>query len=237
MRVLDIGAGPGRFAIDLVSLGAEVTVADLSPVQLDLARQRLEARGLLDRVVAFQQLDVLDMTAVDDASYDAVVCYGGVVSYTKERHPDALREIARVVRPGGTVLLSVMCLYGVLRLVGPLDAASVLESIDQHLDWRAALSGADVVYTRVGSTEFHQPLALFTSGGLRAAVGRAGLVVQTMAAANAILPQFAPAPKIELSARAADALQALEMAVCESDGLLDAGGHLLAVATRPAALS
>jgi hypothetical protein len=27
------------------------------------------------------------------------------------------------------------------------------------------------------------------------------------------------------------------MAVCESDGLLDAGGHLLAVATRPAALS
>jgi hypothetical protein len=54
-----------------------------------------------------------------------------------------------------------------------------------------------------------------------------------MAAANAILPEFLRVPKIELSSRATDALQALEMVLSRASGLLDAGGHLLAVATRP----
>ncbi len=40
MQVLDIGAGPGRYAIDLLRLGCAVTVADLSPVQLELARRQ-----------------------------------------------------------------------------------------------------------------------------------------------------------------------------------------------------
>lgn len=233
MRVLDIGSGPGRFAIDLVSAGAEVTVADLSPVQLGLARQNLAARGLLDRVVQFRQLDVLDMQSIDDGAYDVVVCFGGVVSYTRERHAEALRGLRRVVRPGGTVLVSVMSLYGVLRLVGPLDAAAVLESIDEHIDWQGVVAGADVVYTRPGSVEFHQPMALFTSIGLNRAVTEAGLVVESMAAANAILPAFSRVPNLEASSRATEALQEFELAVCDCPGLLDAGGHLLAVARRP----
>jgi SAM-dependent methyltransferase len=233
MRALDVGSGPGRFAIDLATLGAEVTLADLSPVQLDLARERLAARGLLDRVAGFRRLDVLDLGPIDDGAYDLVVCFGGVVSYTRERHAEALRELARVVRPGGAVLLSVMSLFGALRLVGPLDAAAALESIDEHLDWGAVLAGADVVYTRPGSAEFHQPLALFTSAGLTAAAEAAGLRVEALAAANPILPQFQPVPRIAESARAADALRALELAVCDRPGLVDAGGHLLAVARRP----
>lgn len=233
MRVLDIGAGPGRFAIDLVIAGAEVTVADLSPVQLGLARQNLAARGLLDRVAAFRQLDVLDMQSIDDDAYDVVVCFGGVVSYTKERHSEALRALRRVVRPGGAILVSVMSLYGVLRLVGPLDAAAVLESIADHIDWQAVVAGADVVYTRPGSVEFHQPMALFTSAGLNRAVTDAGLIVEAMAAANAILPAFSRVPNFEASSRAAEALQQFELAVCDCPGLLDAGGHLLAVARRP----
>jgi 2-polyprenyl-3-methyl-5-hydroxy-6-metoxy-1,4-benzoquinol methylase len=233
MRVLDIGSGPGRFAIDLVSLGAEVTVADLSSVQLDLARQNLAARGLLDRVAEFRQLDVLDMQTINEDAYDVVVCFGGVVSYTRERHAEALRALRRVVRPGGVVLISVMSLYGVLRLAGPLDAAAVLESIDQHIDWQSVLTGVDVVYTRPESVEFHQPLALFTSAGLKRAVTGAGLVVETMAAANAILPVYTPVPKLEMSPKAAEVLQAFELAVCDYPGLLDAGGHLVVVARRP----
>jgi len=233
MRVLDIGSGPGRFAIDLVELGAEVTLVDLSQVQLDLARKRLGERGMLDRVLEFRRLDVVDLRSIDEGAYDLVVCFGGVVSYTRERHPEALRELRRVVRPGGAVLLSVISLYGALRLIGPLDAAAVLESIDEHLDWQAVLSGADIVYTRFGSVEFHQPLALFTSAGLKTVVAEAGLHVETLAAANPILPQFLRVPKIEESAHAADVLQRLELALCDWPGLLDAGGHLLAVARRP----
>ena len=126
-----------------------------------------------------------------------------------------------------------MSLYGVLRLVGPLDAAAVLESIDDHIDWQGVVAGADVVYTRAGSVEFHQPMALFTSTGLNRALTEAGLVVETMAAANVILPAFSRVPNLEASSRATAALQEFELAVCDCPGLLDAGGHLLAVARRP----
>src|SRR5579871_5282493 len=59
MRVLDIGSGPGRYAIDLVNAGVELTVGDISQVQVDLARERLAAAGLLDRVAGIHRLDVL----------------------------------------------------------------------------------------------------------------------------------------------------------------------------------
>jgi hypothetical protein len=119
-----------------------------------------------------------------------------------------------------------------MRLVGPLDAAAVLETIDDHLDWPALLSGADVVYTRPGSKEFHQPLALFTSSGLRSALEDAGLRVEVMASANAIVPQFLRVPMITDNPVAAAKLEQLEVMVADYPGLVDAGGHLIAV-TRP----
>jgi len=48
--VLDAGAGPGRFTIELASLGAEIVALDLSPRQLELNRERVAAAGFEDRV-------------------------------------------------------------------------------------------------------------------------------------------------------------------------------------------
>ena len=45
MRVLEVGAGPGRFTIELASLGARVAVTDISPVQLDLNRRHVTEAG------------------------------------------------------------------------------------------------------------------------------------------------------------------------------------------------
>jgi 2-polyprenyl-3-methyl-5-hydroxy-6-metoxy-1,4-benzoquinol methylase len=232
MRVLDVGSGPGRFAIDLARLGATVTLVDLSGVQLDLARARLTEHDALASVEGFHRLDVLDLTSIEAASYDAVVCFGGAVSYTTHRHVDALRQLARVARTGAPVLVSVMSLLGALRLVGPLDAAAFLESPDDHLDWTAVLAGADVTCTNPTSNEFHRPLALFTSRGLRFALSEAGLHVETLATCDALLPEFQKVPRITESPRAAAALLALEVAVSEQPGLVDAGGHLLAVARK-----
>ena len=48
--------------------------------------------------------------------FDAVVCYGGPLSYVMERSDDAFAELLRVTRPDGYVLASVMSLAGAARI-------------------------------------------------------------------------------------------------------------------------
>ena len=233
VRVLDVGCGPGRFALDLARRGARLTLADISRTQLDQARQHLQGAGLLDRVQAFRRLDMVDMHELADESFHAVVCYGAALSYTYDCYEVALRELARVLCAGGRLLISVVSLYGTLRLIGPLDAHEFLELPDTHIEWQAVLSGAGVVYSRPGSHEFHQPLVLFTSEGLRQALEHVGLQVIEMAAAGPVVSEGAQIPQITASASAAAALTALEVALCSQPGLVDTGEHLLAVAGKP----
>ena len=111
-RVLEVGAGPGRFTIELARLGAQVSVSDLSPGQLELNRKRVAAEGLEEHVVERELADVLDLSRWDDASFDATVCFGGPLSYVVDRADEGIAELVRVTRPGGHVLVSVMSLVG-----------------------------------------------------------------------------------------------------------------------------
>jgi SAM-dependent methyltransferase len=94
--VLNAGAGQGTFSQLLEELGFEVTSVDPSPTAVELLRAR--ARG-----------PVLEGTAeqlpFDDASFDAAVL-GEVLEHIEDDLA-ALREVARVVRPGGVVAISV----------------------------------------------------------------------------------------------------------------------------------
>ena len=78
-RVLDVGCGPGRLALDLARRNLHVTLADISQEQLDQARQHFEEARLLDRAQAFLRLDMVDMSELADASFDVVMCYGAAL--------------------------------------------------------------------------------------------------------------------------------------------------------------
>lgn len=114
-RVLEIGAGPGRFTVELAALGATIVVADISPVQLRLNAEFVAAAGAEHTVEHRQELDISDLSALEDASFDAVVAYGGPLSYAFEAERTAMSELVRVTRPGGVVLASVMSLWGTWR--------------------------------------------------------------------------------------------------------------------------
>jgi SAM-dependent methyltransferase len=114
-RVLEIGAGPGRFTIELAVIGATVVVADLSQVQLDLNRDRVAAAGHDGAVAERRLADIRDLSAFPDGAFDAVVAYGGPISYVFEQAGEAFAECVRVTRPGGVVLASVMSNAGSFR--------------------------------------------------------------------------------------------------------------------------
>ena len=231
-RVLDAGCGPGRYALDLARRGACLTLVDISQEQLDQAHQQLKAAGLLDKVQAFHCLDIVDLHPFQDASFDTVVCYGGALSYTYDQYETALKELTRVLRPGGHLIISVGSLYGTLRLIGPYDGRMFLEPPEAHIDWEAVLSGEGVVLTKQGSPEFHQPWVLFTSAGLRRVLEKTGFEVVEMAAINPIVSEGTKIPNVTTSAQAAAALTALEMALCSQPGLVDGGEQLLAAANK-----
>jgi ubiquinone/menaquinone biosynthesis C-methylase UbiE len=113
-KVLDAGAGPGRFTIELARIGAEVSVVDVSTRQLELNRERVAAEGLEDYVTERITADITDLSRFADGMFDAVVCFGGPISYVTDRREDAVSELVRVTRSGGHVLVSVMSLVGAL---------------------------------------------------------------------------------------------------------------------------
>ena len=83
-RVLDIGCGPGRFTLALAALGARTVAADLSPRQLELHRENVPDDAVEARVLA----DVVDLSQFGRDEFDAVVCFGGPLSYALDRAPD-----------------------------------------------------------------------------------------------------------------------------------------------------
>ena len=232
MRVADLGCGPGRFAIELLRAEARVTLGDISPVQLAAAEARIREAGLWKGVEASHVLDICDLSRFADGTFDAVACFGGALSYAREHHLAALAEVVRVLRPGGQLLLSVMSLYGTLTLAGTLDAVDFLERMEAHVPMSAVAGDEGVALTVPGSSEFHQPMALFSAAYLQAALGSVGLRHDRIAAANPISRPGLALERVSSSAEASQRLLELELAICEQHGVADSGTHIVVTATK-----
>lgn len=95
--LLEIGAGTGRDSLYFQDHGLEPTCIDLSPVMVDLCRQK----GLHALVMDSTNLQF------DDQSFDAVYTMNSLLHLPKVEFPGALRGIQRVLKPGGVVFLGV----------------------------------------------------------------------------------------------------------------------------------
>jgi SAM-dependent methyltransferase len=227
--VLDVGCGPGRFAIDVIRRGCRVVLADLSGSQLDLAVEKIREAGLIDAVEGTHRLDVTDLSAFEDGTFDATLCFGGALSYAREGAPRAAAELRRVTRPGGPVMVSVMGVWGALRFGVVLDPPDVFERLEDHLEWDGSSELPEVFPTRIGSTEFHAPMTLYTARSLADLLEEAGLTVVDVAAANPLSVR-GQLPRTEKNARAAERMIAFEVQASRRPELLDAGEHIIAVA-------
>jgi SAM-dependent methyltransferase len=96
--VLDAGCGDGERT--LARLGnARAVGLDFSRRGLELARQNVPSAALV-------QGDMVDIPLAD-GTVDGITAYHAVFHVDRERHTDVYREFARVLRPGGRVLMTV----------------------------------------------------------------------------------------------------------------------------------
>jgi ubiquinone/menaquinone biosynthesis C-methylase UbiE len=97
-RVLEVAIGTGR-SLEFYAPDIQLTGVDLSPAMLDQARARAAELGLTPTL---SEADVEHLSFAD-GSFDTVVCALGLCSIP--RPEAAVREMARVLTPGGTLLL------------------------------------------------------------------------------------------------------------------------------------
>lgn len=98
-RFLDVAAGTGGLSLPAARLGAHVTATDWSPAMIERFEARVREEGL------DAQGRVMDCHALDlpDDSFDVTGSQFGVMLVPDQAR--ALREMVRVTRPGGRVLL------------------------------------------------------------------------------------------------------------------------------------
>ena len=107
-RVLDVGCGIGTSAFRLAQrTPAEIVGISNNQPQIDEANRRSAEQGLADRV-SFAYADVLALPYADD-SFDLVWVFEALMHMDR---PRTLREILRVLRPGGKVIITDLLQHG-----------------------------------------------------------------------------------------------------------------------------
>jgi ubiquinone/menaquinone biosynthesis C-methylase UbiE len=98
LRALDVGCGTGNVTAHLIGAGAQVTAADLSRTFIDIVAKRFSAG--LEATVA---LNGHDLHPIPDNSFDLTCAYS--VLHHVPDYLALVREMARVTRPGGLVVI------------------------------------------------------------------------------------------------------------------------------------
>jgi ubiquinone/menaquinone biosynthesis C-methylase UbiE len=99
-RFLDVAAGPGGLSLPAARLGAKVLATDWSPAMIERFEARVREEGLRDAEGRVMDCHALDLP---DDSFDVTGSQFGVMLVPDQ--PRALREMLRVTKPGGRVLV------------------------------------------------------------------------------------------------------------------------------------
>lgn len=99
-RVVDLGCGDGALTLEIARFAGRVTAVDVRPALLRKARASAKRAGA--RNVAFKRADIADLP-FDDAAFDLAVLSQSL--HFADDPEQVLAEAARVVRPGGRVVV------------------------------------------------------------------------------------------------------------------------------------
>ncbi|MCC9310062.1 class I SAM-dependent methyltransferase [Kitasatospora sp. RB6PN24] len=224
-RILDIGGGPGRYALALASAGYAVTLLDPVPLHV---RQAADASASAEHPLTATGVADARALPAPDESFDAVLLLGPLyhLPEPEDRHR-AWTEAARVLHPGGVAVAAGASRYYTpweMIAAGKLDLPGALDAAVGHLrTGRHANPGGD---PRLWTTAyFHDPHEL------AAEAAAAGLGVR------ALLPVEGPAKLVAgigemlQDARRREEILHLLRLLEDRPDVLGTSEHVLAVAT------
>lgn len=227
-RILEIGAGPGRFTQELARISDSIVVADISPIQLQLNREnarRLDFAGSIERWV---ECDVCDLRPhFREGEFDAVVCFGGPLSYVFDEREKAMEELLRVTKPGGPMFLGVMSLWGTIHHYLP----GVLET-NPDLNNEIIASGNLTPDTVAASDHFCH---MYRADEFRDFLGETGAIIEVLSASDCLSATWGELlATLQTDENSWQHLLQLELKACREPGCLDMGTHLIGVCRKPA---
>ncbi len=106
LRILDVGCGTGRHAMELARRGYQVTGIDLSESQLNRAREKAEQAKVK---VDFQKHDARNLPFSNDFDVAIMLCEGGFpLMETDEMNFEILKNVTKALRKSGILLFTTL---------------------------------------------------------------------------------------------------------------------------------
>ncbi len=104
-RVIDIGGGPGRYALALAEQGYGVTLVDLAEGNLAFAQEKARETGI--HLEGIFPKNALDLSSFPAESFDAALVMGPLYHlWLESERLQVLREARRLLKPGGLLVAS-----------------------------------------------------------------------------------------------------------------------------------
>ena len=108
-RILDNGAGPGKYAIEFAKLGYQVSLTDLTPISVELAEKKAIEHGLDHQSFECKVADARDLSIFSNDTFDASLMLGPMYHLqTEEDRDKAIAELFRVTKENGLVFVAFM---------------------------------------------------------------------------------------------------------------------------------
>ncbi len=215
-KILEIGAGTGRYSVALAKAGYEVSSVELVESNFEVLKKN--SAGLAN-LQAYQG-DALDLSRFADNSFDITLLFGPLYHlYEPADVQKAIDEAIRVTKPGGIILTAFLSVYAIL--------------FDNYLNG-TLLAGIEENFTK-DYTIRHFEEQLFTGYDIvefEALFADKQVEHLNTVAVNGILELAEKRVDFAMSDEELEAFAKLWLAVCEKREMLGYSGHLLYICKK-----
>ncbi len=217
-KVLDMGCGTGRFTIPLAVSGARMTGLDLTSAMLDQARAKAEDAQVR---IEFHQGDMAALPFPDN-SFDVVTSMLALMHIPLPDRQSVFSEVARVLKPGGRMLLCVK--NGVFERMFSGDRFAEVDITD--------VANKELVFTETrAGEELRAPWFSFTPDELTLLFARAGMSLTHLKGNSPISVWLAEQALADKGIRSV--VETLEATLSDVPPFNHLGYHLLVEAAKP----